>query len=468
MFIKQLYTGCLSEAAYYIESQGEAAIIDPLRDIDSYLELANERHTVVKYIFETHFHADFVSGHLDLSKATGAPIVFGPDTETHFPIHQAKDGELFRLGAITIKVLHTPGHTIESSCYLVSDENDKPFAIFTGDTLFVGDVGRPDLSSGNLSKDELAGMLYDSLQSKIINLPDEVMVYPAHGQGSSCGKNLGPNTYSTIADEKQTNYALQPQSKEEFIKTVTEGLGEAPQYFPINAKINKEGYESLDEVLENGLRPLSIEAFKEWMKQDDTILLDTRKSKEFAQGFIPGSVSIGLDGRFAEWAGGLLPFDKPIILITEAGKEKESIVRLARVGFDKMKGYLGVSFEEWKEAGNPVDMIIDVEADELFMDLPFDENLIVIDVRREAEFADGHLRGAVNIPLNDLVDPASMANIEDTHNIYLHCASGYRSIIAASLFKRQGIHNLRNVAGGWTDIKEQPGVEIERENSVLN
>ncbi|MBS1916221.1 MAG: MBL fold metallo-hydrolase [Bacteroidetes bacterium] len=468
MLIKQLYTGCLSEAAYYIESKGEAAIIDPLRDVDAYLELASEHKTVIKYIFETHFHADFVSGHLDLAKITGAPIIYGPDTEANFPIHKAADGEIFKLGDITIEVLHTPGHTLESSCYLVRDESGKPHAIFTGDTLFVGDVGRPDLSSGNLSKEELASMMYDSLQHKIMPLPDNVIVYPAHGPGSSCGKNLGPNTYSTIADEKEGNYALKPQSREDFIKAVTDGLTAPPQYFPINAKINKEGYESLDDVLLNGLKALSIDEFKSWIKNEDVILLDTRNSSEFTEGFVPGSISIGLDGRFAEWAGSLLPFDKPIILVTEHGKEKESAVRLARVGFDKMRGYLDGGFEAWKKAGNPIDMIINVEADELAMDLPFDKNILVLDVRREPEFADGHVRNAVNIPVSDLTDPASMANIEDNQNVYVHCAGGYRSIIASSLLKRQGIHNLRNVVGGWNSIKQQEKIETEKEKSVLN
>jgi len=468
MFIKQLYTGCLSEAAYYIESGTEAAIIDPLRDIEAYLELASERKTSIKYIFETHFHADFVSGHLDLSKATSAPIVYGPDTETNFPIHKATDGEIFKLGDITIEVLHTPGHTLESSCYLVRDENNKPYAIFTGDTLFVGDVGRPDLSSGNLTKEELAGMMYNSLHTKIMPLADDVIVYPAHGPGSSCGKNLGPNTYSTIADEKEGNYALQPVSKEEFIKAVTDGLLAPPNYFPINAKINKEGYDSLDEVLSQGLKPQGIEDFKQLMKQDDVILLDTRNENIFSQGFVPGSISIGLEGRFAEWAGSLLRFDKSLLLITEVGKEKESIVRLARVGFHKLKGYLDGGFETWRNSGNDIDMIIDVEADELAMDLPFDDRLVVIDVRRETEFADGHVQDAINIPLSEMNDPASMANIEDTQNIYLHCGGGYRSVIAASLLKRQGIHNLRNVSGGWNSIKEQKNIEIVKEKSVLN
>ncbi|HZE86316.1 MAG TPA: MBL fold metallo-hydrolase [Puia sp.] len=468
MFIKQLYTGCLSEAAYYIESAGEAAIIDPLRDIDAYLQLAKERNTTIRYIFETHFHADFVSGHLDLARATGAPIVYGPDTETNFPIHKAADKEIFPLGNISIEVLHTPGHTLESSCYLAKDADGQPHAIFTGDTLFVGDVGRPDLSSGHLTKEELASMLYDSLRDKIATLPDEVIIYPAHGPGSSCGKNLGPNTFSTVADEKQGNYALKEQSKEEFINAVTQGLDEPPSYFPINARINKEGYESLEGVLENGLKPLDIPEFRKFMEEEDAIVLDTRMATTFLQGFIPGAISIGLDGRFAEWAGSLLPFDKSIILVTFPGEEKESVVRLARVGFDKMKGYLDGGFEKWKEKGGAIDLIIDVETDELAMDIPFDENMVVVDVRREAEFADGHIKDAINLPLNDLMDPGSMANFEDHHNIYLHCGGGYRSIIAASLLKRQGIHNLRNVAGGWSKIQDQPGIEIIREKSVLN
>ena len=468
MFIKQLYTGCLSEAAYYIDSEGEAAIIDPLRDIDAYLQLARERNATIKYIFETHFHADFVSGHLDLSKATGAPIIYGPNTETNFPIHKAVDRERFQLGNSTIEVLHTPGHTIESTCYLVREQDGRPHALFTGDTLFVGDVGRPDLSSGNLNKEELAGLLYDSLHAKIMPLPDDVIIYPAHGPGSSCGKNLGPHTYSTVAEEKATNYALREQTKEEFIRCVTDGLDAPPLYFPINARINKEGYESLDEVLDSGLKPLDVTAFKEMIRDGSTILLDTRRSGQFIEGFVPGSVSIGLDGRFAEWAGSLLPFDKPIVLVTAPGEEKESVVRLARVGFDKVKGYLQGGFDAWQQAGEPIDMIIDVEPDELAMDIPFDENLLVIDVRRETEFADGHVKGALNLPLNDLTDPGSMANLEERFNIYVHCGGGYRSIIAASLLKRQGIHNLRNVTGGWAKIKDQKGIEIEKENSVLN
>jgi len=468
MYIQQLYTGCLSEAAYYIESEGEAAIIDPLRDIEEYLIMARDRKATIKYIFETHFHADFVSGHLDLAEASGAPIVYGPETETQFPIYRAKDGEIFKLGKLTIEVLHTPGHTIESSCYLLRDTNGKPHAIFTGDTLFVGDVGRPDLSSGNMSSEELASMLYDSLRNKIAPLPDEVIVYPAHGAGSSCGKNLGPDTYSTLGEEKKTNYALQATSKEDFIKSVTDGLNAPPQYFAVNARINKEGYESLGEIMEEGLKALSVSDFKVLVKDGETICLDTRTAADFSEGFVPGSVNIGLDGRFAEWAGSLLPFDKPIILVTDPGKERETVIRLARVGFAQMRGYLDGGFPGWKSSGEPVDMVINVDADEFVMDIPFEKRLRIVDVRREAEFADGHVAGAMSLPLETLTDPGTMADFDDKDNIYIHCASGYRSMVAASLFKRQGIHNLHNVRGGWNEIKNLTGFDIEKEKSVLN
>ncbi len=467
MFIKQLYTGCLSEAAYYIESEGEAAIIDPLRDTDEYITLAKENNAGIKYIFETHFHADFVSGHLDLSKQTGAPIIYGPGAVTSFTAHVAKDGEIFKLGKVTIEVLHTPGHTIESTCYLLRDENDKPYAIFTGDTLFVGDVGRPDLSSGNLTSEELAGIMYDTIHNKILPLADDIIVYPAHGAGSSCGKNLGPNTFSTIGEEKKTNYALQPQTCDEFIKAVTTGLSDAPKYFAINAQINQQGYESLDAVKEEALTALSVADVKK-MLANDILLLDTRPAVQFTEGFVPGSIFIGLEGRFAEWAGALLPFDKPMILVTETGKEEETVIRLARVGFDKMKGYLQGGFEAWQKAGEKVDMIINVEADELAMDLPHDPNIVVVDVRRETEYGDGHIKDAQNIPLNEMTDVASIADFEDNQNLYVHCAGGYRSVIAASLMKRQGIHNLRNVLGGWSAIKEQKKIKTEKDKSVLN
>ena len=467
MYIKQLYTGCLSEAAYYIESNGEAAVVDPLRDIEEYIDLAKERNATIKYIFETHFHADFVSGHLDLSKITGAPIVYGPETETKFPVHIAADGEVFAVGNISLQVLHTPGHTVESSCYLLKDENGKGHAIFTGDTLFVGDVGRPDLSSGHLSREELAGIMYETIQRKILPLADDIIVYPAHGAGSSCGKNMGPETFSTIGEERRNNYALQPQTKAAFIKAVTAGLTDAPKYFSINAQINKDGYESIDLIKAKALTPLSVAAFKNKMQEDVTVL-DTRQADIFMQGFIPGSIFIGLEGRFAEWAGSILSFEKPLLLVTAKGMEEETIIRLARVGFTKMEGCLDGGYEAWANAGESIDMIISVEADELAMDIPHDPNLQVVDVRRETEFAEGHVKGAVNLPLGEMGNVAIIAGLEETQNLYVHCAGGYRSVIAASILKNQGLHNIRNVAGGWEKIKEEKTIGTEKDVSVLN
>lgn len=467
MFIKQFYTNCLSEAAYYIESEGEAAIIDPLRDIDVYLEMAKERNATIKYIFETHFHADFVSGHIDLSKQTNAPIVYGPGAKTNYEIYNAKDGESLRIGKCAIEVIHTPGHTLESSCYLLKDENNKPHAIFTGDTLFVGDVGRPDLSSGNMSSEDLAGIMYETIQNKILPLNDEILVYPAHGPGSSCGKNLGPNTHSTIGEQKKTNYALSSQIKEEFVKAVTTGLQSAPVYFAINAKINQEGYEDVKKVKEQGLQLLSINEFKS-AAENGAIILDTRAATTFTNGFIPGSISIGLEGRFAEWAGMILPFNKNIILVTDEGKEEESVIRLSRVGFEKMLGCLKGGFEAWRNANEPIDMIIDVEADELIMDIPHDPNLLVVDVRKEGEWADGHLADAMNLPLQEMTNVAMLAQFEENQNLYIHCAGGYRSVIAASLLKREGIDNLRNVLGGWNSIKNEEKAKVVKETKVLD
>ncbi len=451
MFIKQLYTACLSEATYYIESNGLAAIVDPLRDTRQYIQLAQERNTRIVYILETHFHADFVSGHLDLAKETGATIIYGPHAVTPTPVKIAQDNEIIRLGDIFLKVLHTPGHTIESCCYLLHDKTGNPHCIFTGDTLFVGDVGRPDLSSGNLSTEELASMMFDTIHNKILPLADDIIVYPGHGAGSSCGKNLGKESYSTIGEQKKSNYALRPQSREEFITSVVTGLDVAPKYFSLNAKINQQGYEPLTEILSSGLTPLCIDNFSGRMKED-TIILDTRPGTTFVQGFIPGSIFIGLEGRFAEWAALLLPFDKPILFISEKGKEEETVIRLARVGFNKIEGYLEGGFEAWMQAGLEIDMIIDIEPDELAMDIPFDDNLITIDVRKEPEFAEAHIENATNLPLAELTDIVSIAGFEDTQNLYIHCAAGYRSIIACSLFKRQGLHNIRNVNGGWKRI----------------
>ncbi len=466
MIVEQLYTNCLSEAAYFIADNGEAAVIDPLRDVDVYIQKAAEMGVKIKYIFETHFHADFVSGHLELSKKTGAPIVYGPQTNAKFDIHLATDGEIFNIGNLKIKALHTPGHTLESTCYLLYNEEGKEYCVFTGDTLFVGDVGRPDLFSGNLSKEDLAGYMFDSLQNKIKTLPEDVIVYPAHGPGSSCGKNLGPNTYSTIGEQLDSNYALQDMTKEEFIKVVTEGLSTPPAYFPINARINKEGYESLDDVMNNAMTALSIADFKQKV-QDGAWILDTRNATVFTEGFVPDSISIGLEGRFAEWAGSLLPFDQPLILVTEAGKEKESAIRLSRVGIDKVQGYLEGGFEAWRNAGETIDMIIDIEPEELAMDIPHDSKLEVIDVRKPAEYETVHVKGAYNAPLNTLMDPLNVAMIDTDNNLYIHCAGGYRSVIAASLLKRQGYHNLRNVLGGFAKMKDVTGMPVVQGAQVL-
>jgi glyoxylase-like metal-dependent hydrolase (beta-lactamase superfamily II)/rhodanese-related sulfurtransferase len=455
MFIKQLYTNCLSEAAYYIESEGESAIIDPIRDTQPYIDLAAERNTTIKYIFETHFHADFISGHLELSRQTGAPIIYGPETETSYRIEVAAEGQEYKVGKLTLRVLHTPGHTLESTCYLLLNEEGEPHCVFTGDTLFVGDVGRPDLSSGDLGSDELAALLFNSLEKKIKSLPDHVIVYPAHGPGSSCGKNIGPDTQTTIGKEKETNYALLANNKQEFIKVVTEGLGTPPSYFSLNAKINKEGYTPLENLLEKGLQPVDLATLIQWKAdQKDLVMLDTRKAEVFADGYVPESIFIGLEGRYAEWAGMLLPYDKDILMVTEPGREEESLVRLTRVGFENIIGFLNGGYEAWKKSGEEIDLLINVEPDELIMDLPFDDHLVVLDVRNPTEFEAGHVDDAENLPLEKLRDPGTMALIEETDNVYVHCAGGYRSTIASSLLKRQGIHNIRNVIGGYKAISE--------------
>jgi glyoxylase-like metal-dependent hydrolase (beta-lactamase superfamily II)/rhodanese-related sulfurtransferase len=459
MQVEQLYTSCLSEAAYYIESNGEAAIVDPLRDVDVYIEKAAAAGAKIKYIFETHFHADFVSGHIDLAKKTGATIVYGPNTEARFEFHKAADGEVFEVGALKIKAIHTPGHTLESTCYLLHNESDTPYCIFTGDTLFVGDVGRPDLFSGNMTKEELAGMMYDSLRNKLMPLADEIILYPAHGPGSSCGKALGKETFSTMGEQKANNYALQEQSKEAFIDAVTTGLNAPPSYFPVNARINKEGYASMDDIKAKGLQALSIAGFKEAVAAGAWIV-DTRPSTTFTEGFVPDSISIGLDGRYAEWAGTLIPNHQMVVLVTEEGKEEESVVRLSRVGLDNAVGYLQGGYAAWQAAGERTDMIVDIEADEFAMDIPFDKRMEVIDVRKPGEFESGHVRGASNLPLSDMMDPLHIAMVDAEDNLYIHCAGGYRSVIACSLLKRQGFHNLRNVLGGWAKIKDEKGVPV--------
>ncbi len=466
MFIQQLYTSCLSEAAYYIESEGECGIIDPMRDTDVYLQLIRDRKTELKYIFETHIHADFISGHLELSQQTGAPIVFGPEAALKFPAHIAKDKEQFKIGKLTLEVLHTPGHTLESCCYLLKDENGKEHCLFTGDTLFIGDVGRPDLAQeGHLSAQELAGALYDSIQTKIATRADDLIIYPAHGAGSACGKNISTETFSTLGEQKNTNYALQQVTKESFIKAVTQGLESAPSYFPLNAKLNQEGYKPLSEILEKSNHAISAVAVNKLREDANVVLLDTRPALLFTEGFVPGSINISLDGRFAEWAGTLLPYDKQLILICEEGKETESIVRLARVGFEQVVGYLEGGYHSWVHAGYESDLIINVEADELAMDLPHDEHLLVLDVRKETEFAEGHVKNAANLPLQKMNDPGLISDISDRDNLYLHCGGGVRSIIAASLLKKEGFHNLRNVLGGWKAIQKEK-IPTEKETSL--
>jgi hydroxyacylglutathione hydrolase len=454
MYIEQLYTNCLSEAAYYIESNGEAAIIDPLRDTDAYIVKAKERNAKIVYIFETHFHADFVSGHLDLSAKTNAPIIYGPDAITSFKKVNATHGQVFPLGDISITALHTPGHTLESTCYLLKNNYGTDHCIFTGDTLFVGDVGRPDLFGGIHTKEELASMLYHSLQKNILPLADGVIMYPAHGPGSSCGKNLGPETFSTIGEQKKNNYALQAQTEEEFVTKVTDGLQAPPAYFSMNAKLNQHGYDSLDIVMEQSKQALNAEMFALEIKKD-VIILDTRPATVFTQGFITGSIFIGLEARFAEWAATMLPSNQAILLVCEQGKEEETIIRLSRVGYDNVIGYLEGGIEAWQQAGHKLDLIIDVEPDELAMEVKFDENIIVMDVRKENEFDAGHVKDAQNKPLHTFNDPLTMAFIEETDNVYVHCAGGYRSVIACSILKKHGFHNIRNVVGGWTQIKLQ-------------
>jgi hydroxyacylglutathione hydrolase len=456
MYIEQIYTSCLSEASYYIESENEVAIIDPIRDIEIYLEKAKSRNATIKYVIETHFHADFVSGHLDLSKATGAPIIYGPNATTNFAIHSLTDGEKLSLGNISLTALHTPGHTLESTCYLLKDSNDKDYAIFTGDTLFVGDVGRPDLFSGNLTKEALAKMMYQSLNTKIMPLADHVIVYPAHGPGSSCGKNLGKETSSTIGQQKMTNYALQASTETEFVTNLITGLNIPPTYFPINAQINKTGYMPLSDITQQA-KALSIDNFN-IQKNNGALILDTRPATVFTQGFVPGSLFIGLEGRFAEWAGSLLPFNRTIILVTETGKENETITRLARVGFEKIAGYLEGGFEKWQAANEPVDLIIDVDADELRMDMQFDNNMTIVDVRKSTEYENGHIDVAENFSLLELYN--SYTELPTSSPLYLHCAGGYRSVIAASILKSKGIHLLRNVLGGWSSISQVQDMPI--------
>jgi len=450
MFIQQLYTNCLSEAAYYVESNGEAVVVDPLRDYRDYVKLAADRCAKIRYVFETHFHADFVSGHIDLAKQTGAQIVYGPQADTNFETHHAKDGERFRVGNVTIEVMHTPGHTPDSSCFLLRDENDKSYCVFTGDTLFVGDVGRPDLFGTNITKETLAGMLYDSL-AKLKALPDDVIVYPAHGPGSSCGKNIGKETWSTIGEQKKLNYAMQDQTRNEFIKNVTEGLTTPPQYFPLNATLNKKGYGSFDKILEN-VKPLTVQQFNEYIHQG-VVVIDARHQTEYEAGFIPGAYFIGLNDRFAEWVGTLFDINQAFVLLTPEGKEEEAVVRMSRVGYDNVKGYLEGGFDVWKNAGKPTDMLITVDVEELALDLKHD-NITLLDVRKESEFIKGHVPEARLTPLQTFEQSLAAVDLPKDEKIFVHCQSGYRSVIACGILKHKGYTNVKNVEGGYKAISQ--------------
>lgn len=462
MKIEQIYTGCLAQGAYYIESKGEAAIIDPLRETEPYIKKANEDGAKIKYVLETHFHADFVSGHIDLAQKTGAKIVFGPNATPEYDAHIAKDDEILELGDVKIKVLHTPGHTMESSTFLLIDESGKEVAIFSGDTLFIGDVGRPDLAvKTDLSREDLAGHLYESLHNKIMPLPDDVIVYPGHGAGSACGKNMSSETTDTLGNQKKTNYALQEMTKEKFVKEVTDGLVAPPQYFPKNAVMNKKGYGSFDEVLEKGNVALSPEKFEAVVNSEGALMLDVRDPNEFVKGHVPNSISIGLDGSFAVWVGTLIPeLNQPIVLITDEGKEEETVTRLSRVGYDNTLGYLEGGIEAWKKAGKEVDTIKSISADEfskLFKENKVDE---VVDVRKESEHFSQRLDGETvrNIPLDFIND--NMKDFDANKETYLHCAGGYRSVITASILKSRGHHNLVNIEGGFDALKEREDVKV--------
>lgn len=453
MKVEQLYTGCLAEAAYYIESEGEAVIIDPLRDTEPYLEAAAADGATIKYVMETHFHADFVSGHLDLAAQTGAEIVFGPTAVPNFKAHVAKDGELFKVGKVTIKVLHTPGHTMESTTYLLQDEQGKDVAIFTGDTLFLGDVGRPDLAvKTDLTREDLAGHLYDSLYNKILPLADDVMVYPGHGAGSACGKKMSKETCGSLGEQKRTNYALQPMTREAFVKEVTEGLIDPPQYFPKNAVMNKMGYESIDVVRKRGLQALSVRAFKAAWEEEHALVLDTRHQDEFSTSHVPGSIFIGIDDNFAPWVGALIPdLQTPILIVSNEGRQQEVVDRLARVGYDNPIGYLEGGFAAWVAAGEETDSIPEITA-ETFEHIYNAEPFNLLDVRRESEYNAQHILGAQNFPL-DFINK-NMTSIDREEQYYLHCAGGYRSMIAASILKARGFEKLINIKSGFNALQE--------------
>lgn len=456
MTIKQIYTGCLAQGAYYIESEGEAAIIDPLREVQPYIDMAEESNAKIKYIFETHFHADFVSGHLTLSRKTGAPIVFGPLANPSFETIIAEDGQEFKLGKVTLIALHTPGHTMESTTYLLRDENGKDHAIFSGDTLFLGDVGRPDLAqkAADMTQEELAGILYDSLRNKIMPLADDVIVYPAHGAGSACGKNMMKETVDTLGNQKKMNYALrEDMSKEEFIKELTEGLLPPPAYFPMNVRMNKEGYEDVSVVIDRSKNALSPDAFELAANESGAVVLDVRDEKEFAKSHVPRSIFIGLDGSFAPWVGDLIKDVKqPILLIAEKDRIKEAVTRLSRVGFDQVLGYLEGGVQAWIDAGKETDSVSSIPVEELEQILKDNPDIHIVDVRKESEYLSEHVPNASNFPLANINSHLSELKTDDIN--YIHCAGGYRSMIASSILKARGYHNIVDIKGGFDAIKE--------------
>ncbi|MEZ5009354.1 MAG: MBL fold metallo-hydrolase [Chitinophagales bacterium] len=450
MKVEQIYTGCLAQGAYYIVSDGEAAIIDPLREVQPYIDRANHDGVKIKYILETHFHADFVSGHITLAEKTGADIIYGPTAKTSFDAIIAEDNQEFKLGKVTLKILHTPGHTMESMTILLLDENGKEYAIFSGDTLFLGDVGRPDLAqkATSLTQEQLAGLLFESLRNKIMVLPDDVIVYPGHGAGSACGKNMMKETVDTLGNQKKMNYALRADmTKEQFIKEVTDGLLPPPAYFPQNVMMNKEGYENIDDILNQGDKPLSPKEFKQMVEQHDALVLDVRDQEEYGKVHIPKSVFIGINGNFAPWVGTLIKdVNQPIVLVTPKGKEKETVTRLARVGFDKTLGYLDGGIEAWKKANYETDSIATITADELAHESH--QNPTIFDVRALNEYRSEHVENAINVPLSDLNDKMATFKAQED-NFYIHCKSGYRSMIAASILKARGIHNFIDINGGF-------------------
>lgn len=462
MKIEQIYTGCLAQGAYYIESDGEAVVIDPLREVDPYIERAERNHAKIKYVFETHFHADFVSGHLDLSKKTGAVIVYGPNANPDFEAHIAKDGEQYKVGKVTFEVLHTPGHTMESVCYLLKDENGKDVALFSGDTLFIGDVGRPDLAqkAAHMTQEQLAATLFDSLRNKIMPLSDDIIVYPAHGAGSACGKNMSKETSDTLGHQKKVNYALRKDmGKEEFVKEVTEGLLPPPAYFPLNVMMNKQGYDSIDEVIRRSNTALSPGAFETAANETGALILDTRDPDVFAQGFVPNSINIGIDGSFAPWVGAMIPdIKQKILIVDEPGRQEEVITRLARVGYDYTIGYLEGGFEAWKNAGKEIDAIKSVSADELAAIMEKNKNINILDVRKESEYISEHMENAENAPLDFINE--SMLKVDKNKTYYVHCASGYRSMIFTSILRARGYDKLVNIKGGFAAIKDNTKIKV--------